>query len=51
MLSIAMIVLNVIFATLVTLILIKNRDKLDNNEYLAKYFGEFIENQRTLWKG
>ena len=48
-LSIAMIVLNIIFAGLVTLILIKNRDKLENNDYLSNYFGEFIENQRILW--
>jgi len=50
-LSIVMIVLNIIFAGLVTLILIKNRNNLENNDYLSNYFGEFIENQRTLWTG
>lgn len=50
-LSIAMIALNIIFAGLVTFILMKNRDELEDNDYLTTNFGEFIENQRTLWTG
>ncbi len=42
--SVAMIVLNVIFAIIVTKVLIKNQDDLENNEFLTKYFGEFVEN-------
>jgi len=46
-----MIALNLIFAGLVTFILMKNRDELEDNDYLTTNFGEFIENQRTLWTG
>jgi hypothetical protein len=46
LLSIALIVLNIVFAILITCLLIKHRNDL---EPLEKYFSEFTENQRTLW--